>query len=400
MSILLIKPNFNKVKSQIAIPTKSLNYFLKDEVQSNLGFYQAQFGVYSYMQMNKNQKFVIHSLRGTPFMWQPHRTCAWDPTGSLRVGKQELEPCQAKINEEFCYDELFDSCFQPFLEWDGRGLIKLDAQGTNMVNTMVKTMAENATLGARLTLTAGQLYDPALVTFADNTSNEIKSLFTRTVGTCRGWVELLRDMATSDAQYSHLNVSGLFATTDFDGKKYIGDVIALYDALQARAPYPLQTMINEGGIAGALDSGMPLFLTSTSVYNAVADAYRKQCINIACINPRLTRKDFTVTTSKGPRTHHVYYIDDVAVIPVSEVSYYDMYLKGATHFAAISIAGNISLGASFANLPNVNDQEVAIMVQRSEEVKDYGKYYFASHSLFATSIADTDYIVATIQYAE
>lgn len=397
--ILNVKPNFNRVKNTLTIPTKSLNVFLREEVQTNLGFYQSQFGVYSYMQMNKDQKFVLHSLRGTPFMWQPHKSCGWDATGSLRIGQQEVEPCKAKINEQFCYDALFDSCFQPFLNWDGRGLIKLDSQGIGMVNDMVKVMAENATLGARLTLTAGQLYDPSLVTFAPNVPNEIKTLFGKTVGTCRGWIELLRTMAEKP-QYAHMDVEGAFVPGDFSGKTYVGDPVALYDYLMGRAPYQLQTMVNEGGVAGSLDSASPMFMVSTSVYNKIAADYRTQCQSITCINPRLSKKDFTVTTTRGPRVHHVYYIDDVPVIPVSEAGYYDQYLTGATHLAVVTIAGNISLGASFANLPNVGDDEVAIMVQLSTDVKDYGQYYFASHSLFATLIADSDLIVGAVEYAQ
>lgn len=401
MGTFLIKPNFNRIRSQVAFPAKSLNYFIREEIQDTFGFYQRTFGVYSYMQLNKTLQYVIHSLSGSPLLWQPHRSCSWDETGSLRVGRREFTPCKAKINEEFCYDELFDSCFEHFLTWSGRGPLELDANGINMVNQMVRTLAENAVIGARLTLTAGQLYNPSSVTFNEQTSKSMKDLFTATVGTCQGWIELVRSMAESSSQYAHMNVDGIFDEGDFSGKQYTGDPVLVFDNLRESAPADLQGLMNEGGVAGSVEGDfMPLFLVSNSIYNAIADAYRKMCVSVTCLNPRLSRREYTISTPRGSRPIYVYFIDDVPVIPITDINHYDKYLTGATHFAAITPSRNIGLGASFASLPTLEGGDVGMLIERKESAKEWGQYHFLAHALFAATIADTDYFVGTQVYAE
>lgn len=395
MSTFIVKPNFNRIRQQLAFPAKSLNMFMRSELHDNFGFYQSNFGIYSYMQLTKRLKYVIHTLFGNPMIWQSHKSCGWDETGALRTGRTELEPCTAKINESWCYDELFDSCFEQFLTWSPNAPVQLDANGEEIVNALVRTLAENATLGARLTLTAGQMYDGNTVEFNDRTSMDIQNLFRKTIGTCRGWVELLREQAVSPA-YEHLNVPGMLSATDFDGEKYTGDVIALYDSLRDAAPNDLQSLMDEGGVIGSVAGDfIPLMIVSTSIFKAIATAYNQQCINIACVNPRLSREEFSFNTSRGQRKMYVYYIDQVPVIPIADINYMDRYLKGMTHFAGITASGNISLGSSFAELPDVEDPGVGILIERGTSAKNYGKYDFLAHALFSTAIADTDYIVAS-----
>ena len=62
MSQLIIAPNFNRITSQVAFPSSDLNYFMREEVQDSFGFYQSNFSVYSYMQLNKNLNYVIHTM--------------------------------------------------------------------------------------------------------------------------------------------------------------------------------------------------------------------------------------------------------------------------------------------------------------------------------------------------
>lgn len=182
----LATPSFDRFNARLALPAEELNILLADEYQDTFGFYQNQYGVFSFLQMNEDRKYTIHNLNGSPMIWQPHRSCAWTPTGSLRMGEQTIEPCKAKVNEERCYDEYFASVFRTMLRWDGQGPLSLDANGQAVTNTLARVLAENMNIGARLTMTAGQLYDPANVSFKENTQSNIKTLFETTVGTCQG----------------------------------------------------------------------------------------------------------------------------------------------------------------------------------------------------------------------
>ena len=42
---------------------------------------------------------------------------------------------------------------------------------------------------------------------------------------------------------------------------------------------------------------------------------------------------------------------------------------------------------------------MGLMLEMETGVKNYGMFYFLSHQLMATAIADTNYIVATQEYA-
>lgn len=401
MATLIVKPNFNRKENMLTLPASSLNMFAEAEVQDNTGFYQRQFGVFGYMRLTNKMKFILHSLKGVPFLWQPHKSCGWDPIGGMYTGRQELTPCEGKINSEYCIDEMFDGCFKHLLQWNGTGPLQLDATGTALINKMIEVLTTNAILGAHLTLTVGKLYDPASVDFTTKTPGDIRSMFTKTIGTCKGWLELLKEMALASADHDHLNISGLLPAGSFDGKKFTGDVVALYDATFDAAPAPLQTLVNEGGIGGFSDSFSALWLVSTSIYNKVAQEYRELCISVNCVNPRITRQSFTVQTTRGSREQHVYFIDDTPVIPISIVNQVDQYLTGAMHFAYLTAAGNITLGSAFTTIDALDVQgnsNAGIAIQRDTNLNRLGMYYFSANNLFQTHIADTDYIAGSQAY--
>lgn len=405
MATLFVKPSFNNLSQQLSFPTDSINYFIQEQLQDTMGFYQSTFGLYSYMRLNKEMKYVIHSLKGQPLIWQPHRSCGWDETGSIRIGRKEFTPTKSKINESYCYDELFDSSFKHFLTWNPNQPVQMDENAIGQVNRLIQVLSENAVLGARTSLTVGSLHDMTAPEFAYNaeTPVDIRSLFARTSGTVNGWVSLVDQLAKSDPTlYGHLNLEDLIATTDIseNGKDFVGDATALYDALRDSAPADLQHLMDEGGIAATSDGSYePLFLVSPSIYRAIAREFRFQTISFNDINPRLTRREFSRQGIGGSKPIYVYYIDDMPVIPISDINILDRYLTGTTHFAAITSSRNISLGASFADLPNLDSPNIGMIIQRETDVRELGKYYFAAHALFATTIADTDFFVGTQRYA-
>lgn len=397
----IIAPDYD-FNSTLTFPAAKVNKFVTEERGSTFGAYQNMFDVYGYMRLTKRNTFKITTLRGTSLMWQSHNSCGWDPTGAMSITAEEFIPCRAKINEEFCIDELFDSCYEHLLTWDG--VADLDADGVRMINEIIDMLATNAALGARATLTAGQKYDIANVTFDENTPATIKKLFEKTIGTCRGWVELLEFEAANKAQNAHLNVPGLFVEADFmNGKEYQGDPLVLFDNLKANAKPALRTYIDQGGhpgVAGAR-GGWALFRVTPSIFSAIAKAYndQPQAISVAGVTRRITKE--VMPGVNGAREFYVYKIDGVVIVPVNELAEFDNYLTGATHLAAITVSGNIQLGSSFATLPATRAGEgVGMVIEQGSGTKDWGMYSFLAHALFHAAIADTDLIVATQIYAE
>jgi len=400
MATLNVTPRFNVNNRTLVFPSGELNAFTRATIQDSFDYYQRAFGVYSFMKLNSALKFVIHTLAGNPMLWQPHNSCAWEPNALLSIGNREIDPAKVKINAEQCYDELFESAYEDFLRWDGRSLLQLSEQGEQYLNDLITTIVQNAALGARLALTVGNVYNPASVTFKGGVPAEVQTLFGKTIGSANGYLKLLSTLANSGAKYAHLNLSNLFNVNDLDGKKYIGDVIGLYDDLKESAPADLEAVINEGGsfaVAGET-TGRPLVLVSSSLFNAIVQHYNKTCVSLTCANPRVTKEMVT----DGGRSYNIYYIDAIPVIPISDVNYYDKYLTGATHFMAITASGNINLGTAWDNMPDPNStvNDVGLVIEKSTRVQDWGKTYMAGHNLLASGISDTEQIVAAQIYAE
>ena len=338
-------------------------------------------------------------------MWQPHRNCSWDPTGTLRIGKQTMTPCNAKINEELCYDDFFGSCFSHFLNWSGTGPVRLDANGTRILNDVITTLTLQATMGAKITLALGGLFDLDAedVVFVEGVTEDVKSDIRKTINTCKGWMLLLKEKG-EDPKTQHLNQPGIFADTDFDasGENFIGDILNLFDSLKSKAKPKMRTLINKGSINDRRGLAYrPLFKVSQSIFNAIVEAYNRQCISNVCTNPRLTARDFAGAGNdarSAVNSQRVYYIDGMPVVPLSDINCYDEYFTGTLHFAAITASGNISLGGSFGNIPDLNTNTVGLMIDRETSAKEFGKWYWLAHALLATNIADTDYIVASQEF--
>lgn len=399
---LFLKPTFNAFRQQMSFPTDSFNVFMREELTDTISYYQKRYGVFSFMRLTKLQKFVIHTMKGQPFLWQPHLNCSWDETGSLKINTKEMEPCKAKLNEGWCYDELFKSCYQHFLTYrPNSATLELDENGIKLVNDMVRTIGENALLGAMLVLTVGQLFDPAKVSFNKKTNGTIKDLFERTMSTCKGWVELVREMGTIPA-YMHMNYPGIFKADEFRGKRFIGDIFDTFDRLRAQAPDELESMLDEGAMIDSVnDLGMPIIITANSFYKAVADEWRRMCISNTCLNSRLTMEEETVTIKGRSRKIKNYYIDSIPVVPISHINYADKYLNGSTHLLAITVAGNINLGSSLAPISDdLDSEDVGIMIEREQGAKNHGKFYMLAHALFSVAIANTDLYVGTQEFGE
>lgn len=382
--LIKVNPLFSEKQSMLLIPQTELNYFTREKIVDNINRYQRDFGVFGYMQLDSRNKFTITTLRGTPFMWQPVSHCTWTPTGNLYVTKESITPTEAQLKEEFCHDELVNSMFKEFISTNNKGL---SAEGNRLFLEVVQKVTEQATIGAWLTLTVGQSYDLSTVSFANGTDATVQSLFRKTIGTVKGWVELFRGLAAQDvAKYGHLNVPNLFAAENFTGDKYTGDAVELFDSLYEAAPAELRSVIDTGTSALQTGSGQPLYIVTPSVHAQVVAAKKLQDAQVLVNKVRITtQKD------KG---YTVYYIDDVPVIPISYISELDVYVKQKFHFASIVLSGNIQLGTSFAALPEIG-KGVGLAMQAKTDLDELGRVLMRADSMFATSLADYRYAVAT-----
>jgi hypothetical protein len=400
----VLEPTFAPELGGLVFETDRINAFMEAEYNDNFGFYQQNFGVYSYMTLTKKLKYKIHYMEGLPLLWQPNNSCSWSPMGGVQWGNKEIIPCEAKMQVENCHDELYTSVYESFLNWERSGRVNFDPAYIRVVNEFVNTIGKNATLGARMTLTAGQLFDGVTETFKTDTATNIETMFKTSVGVCQGWIDLLIDTAAADATKSHLD--GGYVTTDdisADSTQFVGDSrdsLALYDQILAASPQPLYDAVIEGGIGGFGPQFYPLFLVSPSIYRKIDLDYKAQRSATATNEPRIRKEAFTVQGVRGARTIYVYMIDETVVVPIHEPAHFTRHLTGTPHFAYLTVSGAIQLGSSFTSLPVVGRSDVAMMVQFSDQLEDLGKAKMASNALFATAINDTDFICGDYLYAE
>lgn len=399
----LVKPAFDAIQNALYFPVGRLNALAEGEYNDKMGFYQSTFGMYSYMTLTQDQTYRIHYPKGTPFLFQPHNNCAWTPTGTLSMGEFEITPCRAKINEQFCYDEHMEGTYKAFLQWDQGGRVGFSEAGRAATDALTRTIVANATMGARMTLEAGQLIDLSSVTFKEGTATRIEEAYRKTAGTCRGWIELARTKAQTE-NLPHLD-GGWIKAADIsnDGKSFVGDnrtIIDLYDEMVANAPEPLADAIIEGGIGGFGNTYYAMWLLAPPEYRAVYEQWKVQKESAALEDARIERRQYTYQTAQGPRTIYVFFIDDTVVIPISSISQFDRWLTGTAHFAYLTISGVIQMGSNFAGLPVARQNDVGVMIQVSQNAEDLGTHKFLSHALMATGINDTDYIAGDYLFAE
>ncbi len=401
MEELLIQPDFIDAQSpQLLFPEANLNALVENEYGYTFGFWQAMFGIFSYMKVTKKGKFTVHDVRGTPLVWQPLKSCVSDATGALRMNKREIVPCEAVLKEKMCWDELLGSLFEHFLSFEG-DVIDLDQNGARLFNQALTTLMQNASLGARMTLTSGNLYnvDESAITYDSEASLDEVKLFKATYSTCDGWMKRLSDLQAGGGA-DHLNIPNFFDTrVDGGTNDYNGNFVNDYDTMKGTAKAKMRKLINAGGFVTASGRQVSaLVLVSDDVYSGVVTRYNTESALAAQNERRLTREAITVGAGARPRL--VYYIDQNPIIPLSEIGGFDQWLTGQTHFMGITMAGNIQLGSSFDSIPGTNGQDVGMLIEQSRQVKDYGTFYYLAHALFANAIVDTDYFVGAQAYSQ
>lgn len=378
--------------NQVAFATDELNTLQRVQFLDRYDAYQEAYNVFNWMTLNRDMKYVVHAIDGDTLIWQPQRSCSLDKTKSLTVGTREVDPCRVAMRESLCHDELFDSCYRHFLEYQEGGSVELTDEGRNLLDQVVNTILTLATKGLRLTLTMGNYFDPATVEYKSNVTSNQKSNFAKTANACTGWVTTLRERGSEAVP--HLNLNGQLQNDDFNVTDDEADFLKLYDALYENAPDELQDLIDvgpDGGFAGE-DSILPVFVVSPTVHKIVRKTYLRQ--NSAVMSNEKRIEKITLPNS----TVTVYVIDGaVPVVPLKEINAYDKYITGKTYFAGFMASGVVSLGSSFGAVPNINETQVGVLAERVTSLgaqEPYGTWIWQSHALLATAIADTNYVCA------
>jgi hypothetical protein len=390
-----IRPYLDAVQDGFFITNEELHYVHRSNYLDTFGFYQALFGVLSFMTLTNLGKFRIHTPKAnSSLLWKKWNSCSYKRGQSLQMGVQDFQPDPLYLSEKLCDDQLLGSAYQHLIEWDSSGEKFLSPQAQEVVNEVMEEFLTAATLGFRELGTAGSLYDVDSVEFADNTSAEQRRLFKEAHGSMLGWMSLAQDMAADGHKHMDQNIltDDMF---DVHGR-FDGEILDLYERLLSNSKKELVALVNRGGVvSNSRYRFMPLFICTDSIYAGVVARFKFEADRIAT-NERRVRK-VEIGGSENPVPQYVYYIDDTPVIPMSELTAYDQFITNNTHFAGIVASGNIQIGSSFAPVMDINGNPIGIAIDRvmDRTRDDYGSWSMLSHAIGKAAIADHTYFSGT-----
>lgn len=398
-NIIQVNPGFNPANQSLFFRSKELNAFTRPNYVDTFGVYQNLFGAFDYMKLDSRGDFTVHRTSGIPLMWQKYESCSMDPTKNIIVRSRTIRPERAYAKSQWCHDQMFDSCFEHLIKYDG-GDVGLDSEGSAILGNILSELRANMNLAARYLLTMGQVYDtsnPAAI-FDPLTPISTQELFLKTSTAVQGWVKLFAALA--DEGEAHLNVTNLIPN-DSAGACDLSStsILDIYDKLLCEAKPQLKQLVNQGGAIISNTTGQkpfaPIVLMDGNLYNALANEKRAQDTQIAQNNPRISVREIN---NGGLTPTKVYYIDEVPVMPLYDINGFDQFTNGKQYFMGIVASGNIQLGMAYDTMPNnIEDDGIGMLVQRNTNLaaNNYGLYTVAAWNLFQVSLADPDFAVAT-----
>lgn len=387
-SELLITPGFSMQggQNQITFPANSVNHLQTAEYLDSWDWYQQTYGLYAFMKLTKRYEYNLHTISGSPLIWQPFSTCEFSPGNNIRSKKTTFTPDRVKLNERMCHDDLFNSCFEQMLTY-GNGPVELDAEGTRMINMILEEIMYQSMVSARALLSTGGLYDLDAAGFDfEGTPADRIALLKLVYSSTSGWLTGFRDLA-ADGVAPHLNIAGVFNPANITAANYTatGGFRAIYDAVKAGAPKALQQLINNG--PGVTNKGRRIgavVVVSPTVYTWVVNTEIAEGAAVAQNKMRMAKTQINANTQGAPT--FVYSIDGVPIVCANEIGTFDQYMAGDTYSCHIIASGNIQLGISFDSLNS--NTNIGILVEQSQRAHDYGTTYFLAHGLFKAVLAD------------
>lgn len=386
MPDFIIKPRFDRANQTLTFATDKVNAFQSAAYMGTFGFYQQMFGVYGYMKLTKYLKYIVYYPTGSPLLWQAHNSCTWTETNTLGFGSLEIDPIRTKINEALCTVDTTTEVLRAFNDWNGDATTSLSAEGILMTNELTKTMIANATIGAQAQLVAGKVL--AAESVSSGTSTALTTAFGYTKNVVTGYVK-----AAITAGGNLNDTTNLITAGDITSGVYTGDVLDLYDAYVTNANAKLKMAIQIGAQFNAVTghATYPLWIVSESIFNAVYAKYEE--LKSSPMQNEVRIKAVTTTYQGAEMTY--YKIGNTVVVPEFAATAFTAVTDKKIHFAYLTLSGVIQFGCSFASIPELDSQNVAIRVQQGQRNEDFGRITFLAHALQAAAINDADYITGS-----
>ena len=355
-----------------------------------LSFYQNRYRIFAVSTIQRNGKFKVKRPQGFDLMWQPFNSCDAIPVQGGKFESSTMEGCRIQLFARFCYDEFLNSCFEGGVRYNNDGSIDIDNEAEAILNDHLSEFYANAHKSLRYLMALGKMYEGNM-DFEDNIPQDLKDYFPMMTNACTGWAT---KWYNDSKQYPWLDVEGAIDGDKFDDTGcYTGKFSDIIKTLIKEACPEMKTLFRTGGAGYSFAGGniRPLILASDSMIQVLWDEWEQEKSSLLTNGRCVTRED----VEGGGWIYNVY---GVPVIPLSELTGYDKYIKGDQHFVGITTSENIQLGASFTGITgNLEDRNIGLVFKQNLDPSSdhYLKWGMRSHAVVANTISDRCYAVGT-----
>lgn len=399
MPLELLPKRSNLVSSeniaQYGFESDEVNVIFRQEYADFFSKYQEMFRLYSYATLTRDRRFKVHRPKGNPLLWQPMNSCSYKETRTVSVTDDVIEADRTYMLEKHCFDELFNSDFRHFVNYV-QGRIQRGVDYEALISKIIDEVIINAHINARNLIASGGLYNIDDVIRAD-LAPKIEDALRRTYNTTKGWVGIAKEHSASKPW---MHVSNLYDSTKFDANgEYHGSVLDIVDKLKKNARPPLKRLIAHGGTITSQGALRAVIVVDSNTFNTLSNEFAAQGQALAQNQPRIRERSLP-----GNMLGEVmYFVDNLPVIPLEDITGFDTYFKGQTYFAGIMATSNLNFGFSFGEVSrNVENKELSVILEYDDTISNgnYGQTSMQAMALIKAIIADAEYYVGGSTFKE
>jgi peptidoglycan hydrolase-like protein with peptidoglycan-binding domain len=368
---------------------------------SQLSAYQAEFGIYSHMELTSTKEYLVNTFSVDSLGLQA-ASCDITDTDGISREERTIAPCHVVNYKTLCAEETLGTALMTAREVSGS--TTSDAGLQNLIMDIAKNVSNAGTASLLALNIAGGLYEVPAVgndyAYKAGVTSAQQANFVKQVSvTCEGWiVKALEDNKNSSIS----DANGKFGTannTVIDGSTgantyAAGKARLLKNALLAASSAELQDLFTLGAQTTSTGQEIrPVIIVDAITFNAIVKDYDTANTG-AALNNDGTYKWQTING------RNYMFMDNILVYPETSPRAYEKYLTGYQAFMALTFCGNMNLGNSFAQLPLLatSGYPAAFMASQKPGLNNLGTWEMRSDYMVASDISDTGMVTIASAY--
>jgi len=402
----------NQVGRTIEIPRETTMYIFEKASIINPSLSSNALGLYTMVPVGRDGEAVFGYFGNPRFnLRKRSKRCAFNPSNcGMDFGIEKIPTCPLQLQNKFCVDMLWNTCWQKML---GIGSGIRDWNSTQEAGMMLAKLIDKIMLGV-----GNDVYD--LITYGGHPyiqmandkkwyklcgiSDEKWECFYEMMMACGGHLTAIDTLKLVE-KLPQLNV-GFIKKSDTNGSKFVGDAMALFDAVKASAKPVLSqyqksmSMSEMPTIVGAANPDGKLLMCVTQ---GIFDRYKEQLRQIykgidASYYLTLYGEDHGCGDCGNTRLRGVLEYDGCLIVCKPEWSLLDDYTCVKSHRALLMAPG--VLGIAY-DVPLTEQRDGMGMSITNWTIDPHrGETFVSADFRIGAAILDHDYIAGDCFFLE